>query len=572
MMLAAATLVLSGCNCFKKMAKNEEQVKLTCTPEVLVLNNGKVAADINVTFPEKYFNKKAVLKVTPVIVFEGGEVTSPTKYLQGSKVDENYAVVDKKTGGKYTQHVEFPYDPRMAECELQLRVEIKCPKGKCKEFTLVNANNGALPTTEEAEKIAAGDAATLRAFGLTIATGLNTLQNDLDYAALMEYEANDYKNVTNVTTKADIVYQINSSAASKKALKTDDIKNVVRVVKDNKDNDRVSQSVYVNGYASPDGPEKFNDKLSAARSESGRKAVEKLMKDAGIEIDAASYGEDWEGFKEAVEASSVEDKNMILQVLSLYESSAEREQAIKNMAAVYGTLKDDVLPQLRRAQIVNSADITGKTDAEMVALVEKGKLADLDNEELLHIAEVATDANFKATVLAYAASKYNDARAYNNLGVVLASAGDNEAALKAFEAAESLGSKSGELNNNLALANLAVGDVNKAKAYAKASEADVKAMVSAAEGDYNAAAQKLAGVNAAIANIMNNDLAAAKKNLAGIKTAEADYLRAVVATKEGDLDTAKAQLNNAVSKDASLKDKAVKDINLKPLFKSGYKF
>ena len=124
--LVAAALVFSSCNCFKKMAKNRDDINLTVTPEILTLNNGIVAADINVTFPVKYFNAKAVIKVTPVIVFDGGEVAGAAKYLQGSKVDENYTVIDKKNGGNFTQHVEFPYDPRMDKCALQLRAEIKC--------------------------------------------------------------------------------------------------------------------------------------------------------------------------------------------------------------------------------------------------------------------------------------------------------------------------------------------------------------------------------------------------------------------------------------------------------------
>ena len=182
--LVAAALAFSSCNCFKKMAQNREDVKLTVTPEILTLNNGIVAADINVTFPQEYFNKKAVIKVTPVIVFEGGEVAGTTKYYQGSKVDENYAVVDKVNGGNFNQHVEFPYDPRMDQCELQLRAEIKCPSGKCKEFTLVNLNTGAIPTKEEAAVLAGNDeaakAALAKEFGLTVAYGLNTLQKGLN--------------------------------------------------------------------------------------------------------------------------------------------------------------------------------------------------------------------------------------------------------------------------------------------------------------------------------------------------------------------------------------------------------
>ncbi len=149
LVLAIAAFAFSSCNCFKQMAKNRDDVKVTVVPEVLALNNGTVAADIQVSFLLNISHKQAIVKVTPVIVFEGGEVAGTPKFYQGTKVDENYTVVDNINGGKFVQHVEFPYDPRMDQCELQLRAEIKCPKGGCKEFTLVNLNNGALPTKEQ---------------------------------------------------------------------------------------------------------------------------------------------------------------------------------------------------------------------------------------------------------------------------------------------------------------------------------------------------------------------------------------------------------------------------------------
>lgn len=360
--LVAASLALSSCNCFKKMAQNREDVNLTVTPEVLTLNNGTVAADITVTFPADYFNQKAVIKVTPVIVFEGGEVAGAAKFYQGSKVDENYAVVSNN-GGSYTQHVEFPYDPRMDQCALQLRAEIKCPGGKCKEFTLVNLNDGAIPTKEQAEILAGNDAAAKAAlakeFGLTVAYGLNTLQKDLKYGDLMAPMANNYKKVTTVVDKTDLLYAINSSVVTKKNERKADLGDFKNNVDKNLENDRATQNIAVKGYASPDGPEKFNDKLSKARSESGKKVVAKLLKDSGLDIDAAAYGEDWEGFKELVEKSDIKDKNLILQVLSLYNSPAQREAEIKNMSSVFNELKSDILPELRRSQIVNSTDIQG---------------------------------------------------------------------------------------------------------------------------------------------------------------------------------------------------------------------
>ncbi len=566
--LVAGALAFSSCNCFKKMAKNRDEVNLTVNPEVLTLNNGFVAADINVTFPESYFNKKAVVKVTPVIVFEGGEVAGTPKFYQGSSVDENYTVV-ANNGGSFTQHVEFPYDPRMDQCALQLRAEIKCASGGCKEFTLVNLNDGSIATKEQMEVLAGSDeaakAALAKEFGLTVAYGLNTLQKDIKYGDIMEPMANNYKRVTTVVDKTDLLYAINSSVVTKKNERKADLGNFKDNVDKNLHNDRATQNIAIKGYASPDGPEKFNDKLSKARSESGKKVVAKLLKNSGLEIDAAAYGEDWAGFKELVEKSDIKDKNLILQVLSLYNSPAQRESEIKNMSSVFNELKSDILPELRRSQIVNSTDIQGKTDAEIMAAYRNGD--DLTVEEYLYAAEtLANGANEQVSILATAAKKYNDARVYNNLGVAQTKAGQKASALKSFEKAASLDS-SKELNKNLLLSNLANGRTAEAKKYAQSADAESKAALAAAQGDYKTAANSLEGYNAAVASVMNNDLAAAKKAIAKDNSADADYLRAVIAVKEGDLNTADAQLKSAVSKNPALADKAAKDINLKALRK-----
>ena len=568
MVLAVAALAFTSCNCFKKMAKNRDDVQLTVAPEILTLNNGIVAADINVTFPVKYFNAKAVVKVTPVIVFEGGEVAGTAHFYQGSKVDDNYTVVDKKNGGNVTMHVEFPYDPRMDECALQLRAEIKCPGGKCKEFTLVNLNTGAIPTKEEAAVLAGNDAAAAalaKEFGLTVAYGLNTLQKDIKYGDLMEQMDNNFKRITTVVDKTDLLYTINSSVVTKKHEKAANLGAFKENVDKNLTNDRATQNIAVKGYASPDGPEKFNDKLSKARSESGHKVIAKLLKDSGLDIDAAAYGEDWDGFKELVEKSNIKDKNLILQVLSLYNSPAERESEIKNMSAVFNELKEEILPELRRSQIVNTTDLQGKTDAEIMAAYRNG--GELTVEEYLFAAQELTDCpKEQVAILTAASKKYNDARVYNNLGVAQTKVGDKAAALKSFEKAAKMDS-SKELNKNLLLANLANNNTAEAKKYAAAADAQAKAAMAAAEGDYKTAARNLEGYNAAIALVQSNDLAGAKKAIAKDNSADADYLRAVIAVKEGDMKSAEAQLKNATSKNPELAKKAAKDVNLKALKK-----
>ena len=553
LVLAAAALTLTGCDCFKKMAQNPSAIKVTCTPDVLVLNNGKVVADITAEVPAKYFNKTASLKVTPALVYEGGVTKGNTLLLQGEKVADNGMLVKNGEALSIKRHVEFAYKPEMQLSNLVLIVEVKCKSGKCKEFTLVNANTG--------EVLPADTKLTPAEYGLTIAKGINTLQSDIDFSEAMMPAANNYKRVTTVVTKADIVYKINSSRVAKKAVETEELNALKAGVEAYKANDRVAQSLYVNGYASPDGPEKFNDKLSEKRSKTGLKAVEKLLADAGLNIDAAAYGEDWEGFQEAVAASNIEDKDLILQVLKMYSSSAEREKEIKNMSSVFKSLKTDVLPQLRRAQVVNSADVTGWSDEEMVAFIKNGQIGTLKLEELLHIASVCDEV---AEVALLEATKSGDARAWNNLAVYYAKVGNNAKAVECLNKADK--SVASELNNNYALLYAAEGDTAKAESYAANASAETKALVAAYKGDYATASQTLkSGYNAAVVNLQNGNLAAAKQCIASDMSAKADYLRAVIACKEGDVNGAKAQLNSAVSKDASLKEKAANDINLAAL-------
>ena len=548
--LAASVVGMSSCS---KKLKEFQSDFFTTNPAPLEVVGQNVPATITGNIPAKFFVKNAKVAVTPVLVYAEGETQSGSVLLQGEKVADNGMLVKNGEALSIKRHIEFAYKPEMQLSNLVLIVEVKCKGGKCKEFTLINANTG--------EVLAADTKLTPAEYGLTIAKGINTLQAELDFSEAMQTAANNYKRVTTVVTKADIVYKINSSRVAKKAVETEDLKSLKAGVESNKANDRIAQSLYVNGYASPDGPEKFNDKLSEKRSKTGLKAVEKLLADAGLNIDAAAYGEDWEGFQAAVAASNIADKDLILQVLKMYSSSAEREKEIKNMSTVFKSLKTDVLPQLRRAQVVNSADVTGWSDEEMIAFIKEGKVSTLKLEELLHIASVC-DCVAEAALVE--ATKSGDARAWNNLALVYAKAGNYAKAVECLNKADK--SVAAELNNNYALAYAAEGNVAKAEGYAANASAEAKALVAAAKGDYAAAAQTLkSGYNAAIVNLQNGNLAAAKQCIASDMSAKADYLRAVIACKEGDVKGAKAQLNSAISKDASLKAKAEKDINLAAL-------
>ncbi len=565
--LAIAALVLTNCNCFHKMARNYEDVKITCAPEVLELNNGVIAADLTVDFPGKYFNPKAVVKVTPVLVYEGGETAADPKFFQGTKVNDNYTVVNEESN-RYTHHVEFPYKPGMNPCELQLRVEVKCPC-PCDEFRAINANTGAYLSKKELATMVAGgqEAQNLqKKIGLTVARGLNTLQNELldRYANYMSTMPHGYERQTVTTNKTDILYKINDSRVARDADKAQNLVDFRADIDQKAQNDRAAQKITVNGYASPDGPEGRNVTLSEARSKTAKEVVVKLLKDSGLDVDASAYGEDWDGLYEEVAASNVKDKDMILQVLRMYKDkpSAVRESELRNLTGAFEELKSDVLPGLRRAKVINTTTTQGRTDAEMLALARAGKYNELSLEELRFIGEIAPDYATKEGALAYAAKKYNDANAYNNLGVVYASNGQPEKAAEAFKKSAQLGGSATELNNNLALLNIGTGNIDEAKRYLNSANDQVKGFASAAEGNYAAASRSLKGIDAAIAQVMEGNYAAAKRSIANDNSAAADYLRAVIASKEGDKTTAAAQIRSAIQKDPKLAAKAKADVNL----------
>lgn len=565
--LAIAALVLTNCNCFRKMARNYEDVKITCVPEVLELNNGVIAADLTVDFPAKYFNPKAVVKVTPVLVYEGGETAAAPKFFQGSKVNDNYTVVSADNN-RYTHHVEFAYKPEMNTCELQLRVEVRCPC-PCDEFRAVNANTGAYLSKDELATLAAGgpEAQSLqKKIGLTVARGLNTLQNDLlgRYANYMSPMAHGYERQTVTVNKTDILYKINDSRVARNAEKAQNLVDFRANIDQTAQNDRASQKITVDGYASPDGPEGRNVTLSEARSKTAKEVVVKLLKDSGLDVDASAYGEDWDGLYEEVAASNVKDKDMILQVLRMYKDkpSAVRESELRNLTGAFEELKSDVLPGLRRAKVINTTTTEGRTDEEMLDLARAGKYDELSLEELRFIGEIAPDNATKERALAYAAKKYNDAAAYNNLGIVYANNGQPEKAAEAFKKSAQLGGSATELNNNLALLNLGTGNVAGAKQYLNSANDQVKSLAAAAEGDYAAASRSLKGIDAAIAQVMEGNYAAAKRSIASDMSAAADYLRAVIAAKEGDKAAAAAQIRSAIKKDPKLITKAKADANL----------
>ena len=313
---------------------------------------------------------------------------------------------------------------------------------------------------------------------------------------------------------------------------------------------------------------KFNDELSKKRSESGQEAIAKKLSSVNPKYDIAAYGEDWEGFKELVSASDIEDKDLILQVLAMQDNPVKRDEEIKSMTAVFEVLAKEILPQLRRTKLIADVDIEGRTDAEIKEAAAKN--IDVLSEEEMQYAATLTDDN-AAKLKAYeaAASKYNSVRGYNNAGVILAKEGKLAQAKAQLDKAAAM-SKDAAITNNLGVVALMNGDLATAQKYLSAlNTADSKAnmgLVNLAEGNYAEAAKTLSGYDLAVAEVLNGNLSKAKSILAGENSADADYLKAVIAMREGNSSAAMSNLKSAVAKDPSMKDQAVNDVEFAKLF------
>ncbi len=578
--LATVSLVLSmvatmlvGCGeCYEKMQKKQDQIQVTCVPEVLTLKGSTVEADITVTFPEMFFDEETILKITPVFVYGSEEIACAPKYVQGEDVVGNYTAISRFEGGSYTQHISFPFDKGVVGT-LELRVEAKC-FDECKEmpdftpWATIAAAKGINAVQSLAQGV--GNAAKSEEVAapveeVAVVEGKVATPNNGHYTmAEGNFERSSVK-----SAEAEIKYQINSSNVRKNQLTSEQVALFKEFVATNSTAERTTLgNVYASGYASPDGPEKFNNKLSEQRSKTGAKAMQKQLKGVeGLNYEIASYGEDWDGFKTLVENSDIEDKDLILNVLQMYSSPVERDQEIQNMSAVFKVLAEEILPQLRRTRFAVEATYAGLTDEEILEAAKKGCDC-LDAEHLLHAATLTDNVAEKTAIYEKAATKYDDARAYNNLGVCYAIVGKLPEAKAAFEKAEAEPVVAG----NLAAVALAMGDLENAKKYLASADAEaVKATEGAlalAEGNYQEAKTKLTGYNLAVAELCDNNVEGAKAAIAEVKGADADYIRAIIANREGDVEKATAYLKSAIAAKPELKAQAENDIEFYELMQT----
>ena len=535
--LLGVAVVLSAA-CSKSLAEKmslADNVQVDCTPEVLALVGDRIPVDLRVSYPDGYFHPKAILEVTPVLVYSNGEEQkAPVLTYQGEKVLDNFKVVSK-AGGIVREHLAFDYEEGVEQASLELRGVVRY---KDKSY--------ALP----AVKVADG----------TIVTQLLASTH-----GAYSYKQDDYQAVLHQQTEGQVIYDYNSATIKGSELRSQSIKELQAALAQIEADPRYTiVGTSVVAYASPEGGQEYNAKLSDQRAASAEQAWGKVTGDANApdNLEVRSIGQDWEGFREAVEKSDIEDKDLILRVLSMYSDPAVRESEIKNMSQVYTEINKSVFPELRRARFITEMDYQNFSDEELVELSRQA-VDVLDEEGLLRVASITDDAARKAELYNKAVEKFGSDRARFNLAALALDDERPDAAARLLDAVQA---QDADVQNARGVVELQRGD-RKAAAewFRKAGTPEAKAnlgLLELLDGNYDAAAKQLEGtegLNGAIASLLAGRLDEAESRI-DCNCARSEYVRAIIAARRGDADGVKTHLANVEAKNKRLYEQALKDV------------
>ena len=538
----ASAAIMSSCSKLGNLSADNFKVN----PTPLEAIGGEVPATINGVFPEKYMKKKAVVTVTPVLKYEGGETVGKSATFQGEKVEGNGTEISYKVGGTYTMKANFKYIPAMQNSDLYARFEAKLGK-KTISIPEIKIGYGVIATSE-----------LLSRCGITASTAPDAFQRVIE----QKQEANI----------KFLIGQANLRTSELSSLSIQDLVKILKEINDMQE-ERALQNIEVSAYASPDGSFNLNEQLAEKRQNVSsnylKKQLKKIKMDA--DVDTKYTAEDWEGFQELISKSNLQDKDVILRVLSMYQDPEEREQQIRNMSSVFTEIAEGILPELRRARLIVNYEVIGRSDEQIIEQY-KQDASKLSVEELLYggnmLMEDATSRKqwYETTIKHYP----NDYRAYNNLAQLAIMEGNTTTAQNWLQKAINVNSKAPEANANMAILALKNGDTDKAETLmGQASGSDtfneILGNLNIAKGNYTQAQQNLAQTqtnSTALAQILNKDYANAKKTLAAIETPDAitSYLKAVLAARTSDTGALKSNLKVAIANDSSLKERAANDL------------
>ena len=538
-------MLLSSCSKLGPLSADNFNV----APTPLETQAGMVPASINGHFPEKYMKRKAVVTIVPELRYSNGTIVQGNvATFQGEKVAGNDQTISYRLGGNYTMKTNFPYaDDNKADMYLTFRASIGSKTVQIPEV-----------------KVAYGIIATSELYKRTLTTAQAAIAPDA------------YQRISKQKQEANIKFLIQQANLRKSELANNSVQEFVKMLQRiNADRQGLNlENVEVSAYASPDGGFSINDKLAAERQKNSEQYVNQELNRIQMKanVDAKYTAQDWEGFQELVKASDIQDKEVILRVLSMYKDPEEREQQIKNISSAFRELADGILPQLRRARLTINYETVGRSDDQILAQI-KQDATKLSIEELLYGANLKEDLGEKEDIYKLATEIYpSDARAYNNLATIQYARGNYKAADQYIQKAQSLQANLPEAKANLGMIALQAGDLKTAEQYiASATGAnglqEVLGNLHLAQGNYAQAEQDFADIysnSAALAQIMNKNYASAAVTLKYVKNADAitEYLKAILAARMGNKQDIEEPLGKAIAADAWLQIYAANDLEL----------
>lgn len=568
--LFIAAVIFSGCNPLTKMVKKAGEVEYKTTPNPLEMHANKVPIDVKVTFPPKYFGKNVKLVITPALVSDyssSDEILFKTQTIIGEKFEDNYEQISYKEGGSFSFQDTIVYDSKFRASDLNLKFQISTQKGKSADITEIKLADGIITTPELVDG------------GMTIDGGLKrgTVLCKMVSVPVTKPE------VRIETESAKLMFDLQKSNIKRSEIKKEAIVNLGNSIKAaSEDPDKELKNIKIASYASPDGPQDLNEKLVQERGKNSKKAFDKILSKENIEqiknadfvITETTPAEDWDGFKKLVKASNMEDKALVLRVLSMYSDPDTREVEIKKLAAVYDNLRKDILPMLRRSEIKFDYQGRAKTDAELKTLASSDP-SSLHQEELLYAATIAGQCTDKEAVYKTYTSQYpDDWKGWNNLACVQAKQGKLSEAKANFEKIISQKSDNPAALNNLGVISLAEGDIDAAWNYfERAENAGCKSpnlhynkgVILIKRAQYSSAVTEFGSdsFNKSLAQTLagsNDDAIATLNNLGNSEYGLFYYLKAVTAARANKVDDVIENLKIAITKESSLKDYAKKDV------------
>ena len=551
-LILAVVFALSSCS--SKLGSLSAD-NFNVTPNPLESRAGNVEATINGVFPEKYMKKKAVVTVTPELRFGNGlSAQGQPATFQGEKVLGNDQVISYKIGGNYTMKSNFKYIPEMQKSDLYMTFDAYVGKKKI-DLPAVKVAEGVIATSELYK---------------------NTLSGSGAFIA-----PDTFQRVRAMRQEAQVRFLINQANLRKSELKNNSVAEFVSLLKKiNADKEGLNiNNVEVLAYASPDGGVKFNDKLANKRQNVSVDYAKKQLKNTKVSADVTGKytAQDWDGFQKLVASSNIQDKDVILRVLSMYQDPEQREQQIRNMSAGFRELADGILPELRRSRMIINYETIGRSD-DQIQEQYNADATKLSVDELLYAASLEDNPDKQESVYKTTAKVYpNDYRAYNNIAAIEFEKGNIDKAKEYLSKAANINGKAAETNANMALVALQQGEVATAETYM--SKADLSGgyekligSVALAKGDYISAERNLSGIDCnttALAQILNKNYSGATATLNAIKNKDAmtDYLQAVLSARQGNKNDAATFLKSAIQKDPSLASYANNDIELSGISK-----